>query len=456
MTLTPDLLARLRAHIESEALFAEPGRAVIAVSGGPDSVALLDLMTRIAPECRLELVVAHVDHGIAEDSADVAERVLGLAVRYGVPGRLAKYSLGRQASETLAREKRYEALRALQHELNARYLVTAHHADDQVETILFRLLRGTGLAGLAGMTGHAADGLVRPLLAFPKTALRLWVESRAKRFTAFEDPANADLRHDRTWIRHQLLPLIHQRLGAAGRDHVLDVGRHAAQDRAAWGAVLRALPGLDFSLKRGVGEVARAALVECDPALGHGLLRAVAREAGCVLGPRRVGRVWDFVQRAPSGRICDLGQGWVAEITFDRVRIHILKETSGPTDGMKVRWGDRPAGRVCWGDWEIAWRPEPAGAAERDGLVTWVTDGEGEIRSLLPGDRIFPHRGVGRRRVSRVLMEERIPRFERRAYPLVTQGDRVIWVPGICRSNAAIPEIGKAAIRLEAHARGDS
>jgi tRNA(Ile)-lysidine synthase len=455
MIPTPDLLVRLRAHIRSESLFAEPGLAVLAVSGGPDSVALLDLMTRLAPEFHLDLAVAHVDHGIAEDSADVAERVLGLAVRYGVPGRLAVFNLGPQATETLAREKRYEALRALQHELGARYLVTAHHADDQIETILFRILRGTGLAGLAGMSGRAG-GLVRPLLAFPKAELRSWVDSHAKRFTAFEDPANADLRHDRTWIRHQLVPLIHERFGEAGGDHVLAVGRHAAMDRAGWAAVLRALPDLDFKLQHGVGEVDRAALAACDPALGHGLLRALAREAGCILGPRRVSRVWDFVVRAPSGKICDLGQGWVAEITFGRVRVHILKETSEPTGGITVRWGDRPAGRVCWGDWEITWRPEPAGVPERDSLVTWVNAGEGEIRSLVPGDRILPLRGVGRRRVSRVLMEERIPRFERREYPLVTQGDRVIWVPGICRSNAAIPEIGKAAIRLEAHARGDS
>lgn len=452
----PDLLTRLREHVRSEALFDEPGLAVLAVSGGPDSVALLDLMTRLAPELGLELVVAHVDHGIAEDSADVAERVLGLAVRYGVPGRMAKYSLGPAASETQAREKRYEALRALQRDLQARYLVTAHHADDQVETILFRMLRGTGLAGLAGMSAGTGDGLVRPLLAFPKADLRAWVDARAKPFAAVDDPANADLRHDRAWIRHQLVPLIHERFGAAGGEHVLAVGRHAAEDRAAWAAALHALPDLEFRLAAGVSEVNRAVLAACDPALGQGLLRALAREAGYVLGPRRAGRVWDFVRRASSGRICDLGQGWVAEITFDRVRVHILKETSEPAGGIKVRWGDRPTGRVAWGDWEITWRPEPAGAPERDALVTWVTDGGGEIRSLVPGDRIFPHRGVGRRRVSRVLMEERIPRFERREYPLVTQHDRVIWVPGICRSNAAIPEIGKVAIRLEAHARGDS
>ncbi|MCZ6917782.1 MAG: tRNA lysidine(34) synthetase TilS [Gemmatimonadetes bacterium] len=456
MTPTTDLLTRLRAHLRSETLFPEPGLALLAVSGGPDSVALLDLLVRLAPEFELELVVAHVDHGIAQDSADVAERVLGLAVRHEVPGRLAVLHLGPQASETLAREKRYRALRALQHDLGARYLVTAHHADDQVETILFRMLRGTGLAGLAGIGGRAVDGLVRPLLPFRKAELRSWVESHARPFTAFVDPANVDLRHDRAWIRHELLPVIRDRFGEALDDHVLAVGRHAAQERAAWGAALRALPDLSFTLKPGLAEVARAGLGECDPALGQVLLRAVAREAGCVLGPRRAGRVWDFVRRAPSGRICDLGQGWVAEIAFDRVRIHILKETSEPAAGITVRWGDHPEGRVRWRNWEIAWRHEPAGVPVRGSLVTWVTDGEGEIRSLVPGDRILPYRGVGRRRVSRVLMEQRIPRFERQEYPLVTRWGRVMWLPGICRSSAAIPEIGKAAIRLEAHARGDT
>ncbi len=81
--------------------------------------------------------------------------------------------------------------------------------------------------------------------------------------------------------------------------------------------------------------------------------------------------------------------------------------------------------------------------------MTWVTEGLGEVRGLLPGDRILPLGGTGHRRVSRVLMEGRVPRSERRSFPLLTRGDNVIWLPGVCRSKVAVPDTGQTAIRLE-------
>src|ERR1051326_6114137 len=148
-----DLTARLVTHARSAALFPKPGLALLAVSGGGDSVALLDIFSEVAGELGLEIAVAHVDHGIAPESAQVAEQVAALALKYRLPVHVRSLALGRDASETLAREGRYRVLRELQRELTAEYIVTAHHADDQVETVLFRFLRGSAPAGLAGITG---------------------------------------------------------------------------------------------------------------------------------------------------------------------------------------------------------------------------------------------------------------------------------------------------------------
>ena len=145
------LLERLRAHLDRARLFPAPGRAVLAVSGGPDSVALLDLMHSVAPERELALVVAHADHGIRTDSRTVGQAVGDLAQRYGLPFELGELRLGPGATETAARRARYAWLTDVQHRHAARYVVTAHHADDQVETILLRVLKGSGPAGLAGM-----------------------------------------------------------------------------------------------------------------------------------------------------------------------------------------------------------------------------------------------------------------------------------------------------------------
>src|SRR2546427_4482737 len=162
------LLDRFREHLQRARLLTRPGTAIVAVSGGPDSVALLDLLHAVAAERGLALVVAHADHGMRADSRLVGQAVRELATRYRLPFELGELHLGPEATETVARRARYAWLRELQRRRAARYLVTAHHQDDQVETVLLRVLRGSAPAGLAGIPARARGGLFRPLLAFTR------------------------------------------------------------------------------------------------------------------------------------------------------------------------------------------------------------------------------------------------------------------------------------------------
>src|SRR5687768_4689320 len=123
------LLERFRRHVVG--LSPRGSRALVAVSGGPDSVALLDLLVQSSEHHQLELVVAHVDHGIHPDSAAVAESVRRLAARYQLPYEAGALSLGPSATETDAREARYRWLEATQRRVGADVVFTAHHADDQ-------------------------------------------------------------------------------------------------------------------------------------------------------------------------------------------------------------------------------------------------------------------------------------------------------------------------------------
>src|SRR5947209_7009521 len=232
------LLERLRAHLDRARLFPAPGSAVLAVSGGPDSVALLDLMLAVARERGLSLVVAHADHGIRADSRTVGQSVGELARRSGLPFELGELELGPGATETAARRARYAWLALVQRRHAARYLVTAHHADDQVEMILLRVLKGSGPAGLAGMPARGRGGIVRPLLPFNRAELREYVAERGLAF--HDDPANRDPRHLRSWLRVTLLPQLATRLGGNLRSDVLRLGRAAAFDRLR---VSRSLPG---------------------------------------------------------------------------------------------------------------------------------------------------------------------------------------------------------------------
>ncbi|OLB04296.1 MAG: tRNA lysidine(34) synthetase TilS [Gemmatimonadetes bacterium 13_2_20CM_69_27] len=435
------LLERLRAHLDRARLFPAPGSAVLAVSGGPDSVALLDLMLAVARERGLSLVVAHADHGIRADSRTVGQSVGELARRSGLPFELGELELGPGATETAARRARYAWLALVQRRHAARYLVTAHHADDQVETILLRVLKGSGPAGLAGMPARGRGGIVRPLLPFSRAELAVHVAERGLAF--HDDPANRDPRHLRSWLRVTLLPQLVTRLGTNLRADVLRLGRAAAVERRAWDRALELVPELRLQRSAGGFDVARAPLSRYDKALSAALLRAAARRVGLVLGTRRARRLLALAGR-PSGRRLSLGAGWVAEVAFDRLRVY--RGSSGAATPIVA---SREKGSALFGGFRVEWAPGPAPARlPRSDWTTWIAGPRWEVRAPRPGDRLVPVGGVGHRPVRRLLMEARVPRSSRASYPVVARGETILWVPGICRSAADLPRPGTRAVRL--------
>jgi tRNA(Ile)-lysidine synthetase-like protein len=151
--------------------------------------------------------------------------------------------------------------------------------------------------------------------------------------------------------------------------------------------------------------------------------------------------------------VVELGDGWVAEVVFDRLRISQLQGGSQHRSAEESGWGGEAVGEATWGSWCLRWQTEPAGPPGRSGFTTWVTLGSGMVRGLREGDRIRPYRGRGQRKVRRVLMEARVPRADRMRYPVVVRDDDVLWIPGICRSACALPQPGEPALRLDASQR---
>ncbi len=192
---------RVLASVNEHALWA-PGDAVaVAVSGGLDSVALLDLLhcTRAAHGGELQVVT--VDHGTRESSRGDAAFVRDLAASLDLPFVGARFELGADASEAACREARHSVFRGL----DARRVALAHHRDDQAETVLLQLLRGTGTRGLAGMRWRSGR-LVRPLLDVRRAELEAWAEHRGLRWR--EDPTNTDRRFLRNRVRAEVMPLL--------------------------------------------------------------------------------------------------------------------------------------------------------------------------------------------------------------------------------------------------------
>lgn len=436
------LIQRFRHHIAT--LELPRGRAIIAVSGGPDSVALLDLMVRTRDLHGLDMVVAHLDHGIHPDSGRVADQVRALAASYHLPFEGGRLGLGASAGETLARVRRYAWLETVRARVGAAIILTAHHADDQVETVLMRVLAGSGPAGLAGMV-PIQGSLIRPLLPFSRIELTRHV--REAGLETWIDPANVDPRHLRSWVRTELLPLLRGRLPRIEASlHRLST--QAARDRAAWDSVLDRLPGLDLKLENGGISVAASGLADYDSALAEGVILALARRVKCRLGPSRVGRVLALVHSGVSGAQVPLGANWTAELAFGRLRIYACPFEPSPT----VPWAiEGQSGQGTWGRWQFRWERTVAPThQDRVALSAWLTLDPVTVRGWFPGERLRPLGGAGRRLIVRCFQEMRVPRSRRQSWPVLTQSGGVIWIPGVCRSDARLPVGGTEALRVDA------
>lgn len=177
----------------------KPGTYVVAVSGGVDSMVLLDLLQR---QPGLKLVVAHFDHGIRQYSYMDRELVRTAAKQHRLPFVYHEGRLGPDASEDVARKARYDFLHAVRNASGAQAIITAHHHDDALETAIINLMRGTGRKGLSSL--HANELVHRPLLHIPKHVLRAYAQDQGLVWR--EDSTNQDTRYLRNHVRHNILP----------------------------------------------------------------------------------------------------------------------------------------------------------------------------------------------------------------------------------------------------------
>ncbi len=177
----------------------KPGRYIVAVSGGVDSMVLLHLLAN-QPDVRI--TVAHYDHGIRTDSAEDRRLVQQTARELGLPFVYDEGRLGASTSEEAARKARYIFLHKVREQLAANAIVTAHHRDDVLETALLNVLRGTGRKGLTSL--RSTDNVQRPLLHVPKTRLKNY--ARANGLVWREDSTNADETYKRNYMRRKIVP----------------------------------------------------------------------------------------------------------------------------------------------------------------------------------------------------------------------------------------------------------
>jgi tRNA(Ile)-lysidine synthase len=310
-----NLSSILERFFRESAPLADGDRIVVGFSGGPDSTALLAGLAQLARRRPLAILALHLDHGLDPGSAGRATAAGRLAGRLGVPFVAERWEVAAlcrpgEGREAAGRRMRYERLAALRRETGARYVATAHHRDDQAETVLLRLLFGSGLSGLAGI--RPVDGfLLRPLLAVPRSALVAALAAAG--LQAVDDPTNRDLKPVRNRLRHQVLP----RLVAADPGLPERLARLAA--RAA-GARRRIEATVDEVLAPRTGpagtsisrqSISRQAFAELPAPLRPFALALLHRRAGAPYPASAAAQTELLRQLTRAEEIgCDCGGGW--------------------------------------------------------------------------------------------------------------------------------------------------
>lgn len=436
------LARRFRAALAEDGVVSGGGQVLVSLSGGLDSTVLLHLL-RFTPRLpALAVHAAHLDHRMRPGSDDDAQWVKGLARAWEVP--LVTRAVARPpANETEARRARYRFLEEARAETGCRWVMTAHHADDQAETVAYRMLRGTGLAGLAGIPRTREPGLYRPLLPFWKRELAAYAS--ACRLRHCTDPTNRSPDIPRNVVRRELLPLAEKRVAPGARRALHRLARLAEEENRLWRAVVPTLlAGLGVRRTDEGVSFSRDALLQCDRPVRARLIRELAAEAGAHLDARATDLASEFACSGGSGRSIDLPGGAVLSRAFERlVLARAAAKFAGGHPSDNARYVAVPA-------------PGEGAAEGRSGgaafLARWSTrspvGGEGlsipalrfpiVFRGWRPGDRI--RLATGTRKLKKVFGEARLPRPARARRPVVADaGGRILWVPGVARSVEARP-----------------
>lgn len=417
-------------------------RVVVAVSGGADSTALALLLARAAgrPGAQVALVgLVHINHQLRGAESDADEAFCrAMAARFGVPVHVevapVRCAPGR-SPEAAARKTRYAAFAQAAVALKASCVVTAHTLDDQVETVLLRLLRGAGLRGVSGI--RATRGLIRrPLLTCRRSELRAWLTAEGEVWR--EDRSNTDESIPRNRVRHVLLPTLEavaRDVAPGGLEAIARFARLAADDEAALEGLAADVAGR-VVVREGTEPVVldRQGLIDLPVAVARRVIRAqVGRlDPAVAWSATQVDAVLELAGRPAGG-----GALTLPGVLVERVGDHVcLRPAAGsrlrPVGGFEYRL-DVPGSVVVpeAGLVLSAQESAPGQVISSGDVALPVSSGPLTVRNRRPGDRVRTGSGH-HRKLQDLMVDAKIPRLDRDRVPLVTASDgQILWVAGL-------------------------
>ena len=436
------LLPAVRRFVLDENLFEPENLVLVAVSGGPDSVALLHLLLRIGPEWGLRLGVAHFDHGLRgevsrEEARFVADQARNLELPFhGGDGDVRGLAKSEKISlQMAARQLRLGFLEKVRREHAYDRVALGHTADDQVELFFLRLLRGAGSEGLKGMWPRTPTGSVRPLLSVGKDVLLAWLHQEQLPYR--EDQSNLSRRYLRNRVRLDLLPQLQRDYNPRLKAAVWRLMTHLQEDERLLAETTDgALNSVGRRLTRDWTALSIPQLLALAPALRARLLR---RTLGHFLSHQeitstQVKHLAALAQGKKSGGTMTYGTCQVARAGQE---LHFFPPLPPPPGSQSVPLSglgmvESPTG------WCLTARSLPApreGATTASPAVACLDQDQLSfplgLRSVLPGDRFWPAGARGAKKMQDFLVDAKIPRWLRPHLPVVADAGGIIWVPGL-------------------------
>lgn len=405
------------------------GRVIAAVSGGPDSVCLVHLLLELASEGGFHVAgIAHVNHKLRGDESEEDERfVRELANSLGLPFHSESADRSPESGnlEQSARRVRKRYFAQLIASGTADRVALGHTRDDQAETVLFRVLRGSGTTGLAGILPVNAEGLIRPFLDVRRSEVREYLCERGIAWR--EDSSNQSPRFARNRIRAKLLPQLEREWNPQLTEALANLADVAYEDERRWAAVIEPVIS-EFRIQPGSVVLPARLLASPDRALGRRIARHAIYAAKGSLGRIEFGHVEALIQlaaRPGSGRVRI--PGLVATRSFEWLRLEV------PSAAV------RPSQQPVWGSGVYSWEQGKlminlgltSSCHPRNPCDTLRVEFEPsglELRAWRPGDQYWPQGASRIWTVKDLFQKARVPSWQRASWPILTSKDKILWV----------------------------
>lgn len=441
-----DLVKKIEQTISRYSMLEYGNRVLVAVSGGPDSVVLLDVLDQLKDAFSLDLVVAHFDHSLRPNDDERETRfVASLAVSKNLPFETQKAlsppGKNVMSLEEAARERRYEFLGHAKKTHGAQKIALGHTLDDQAETVIMRLLRGSGPAGLSGIPPVRNHDIIRPLIEVTRREIEGYITRQ--KLQHITDPSNLEKHHLRNRIRLDLLPQL-----KTYQPRIVEIlGQTAGimRDETRWMETEAEewIKGHVEVFETGKHSVPLKAFGELVAALQNQVIRQIIKRVEG--GLRRISvRHIEAIKRLMQGRpqaSLDLPHSVLVKRTYETL-------TFGKNEGEQNAKGIKGFQYVLEGPGVFdldaisctVTLEEINGKAllPGDNASPWVVHLNADriqyplmIRSFLPGDRFVPLGMTGHKKVKDFFMDQKIPSRVRRRLPLLCQGENPIWVCGL-------------------------